>query len=58
MFKIIYLPTGDVRSTHSTIESVELAMQVCETVPPTHEVVEVSDLPDDLTVETTFEPES
>ena len=45
MFKIIYTPTGEIRSEHSTMESVNLALSVVETTPSTHEVVEVSDPP-------------
>ena len=47
MFKIIYTPTGDIRSEHSTMESVELALSIFETDPPTHEVIEVPDPPTD-----------
>jgi hypothetical protein len=47
MFKIIYTPTGDVRSEHSTMESVNLAMRVFETTPPTHRVDEFPDPPID-----------
>ena len=43
MFKIIYTPTGDVRSEHSTMESVNLALSVFETDPdetrPIEEVI-------------------
>jgi len=45
MFKIIYTPTGELRSEHSTMDSVNSALSVIETTPPTHEVVEVSDPP-------------
>jgi hypothetical protein len=47
MFKIIYTPTGDIRSEHSTIESVNAALQVFETTPSTHRVEEFPDPPID-----------
>jgi hypothetical protein len=45
MFKIIYIPTGEIRSEHSTMDSVSSALSVIETTPPTHEVVEMPDPP-------------
>jgi hypothetical protein len=47
MFKIIYTPTHEVRSEHSTIESANAALQVFETTPPTHRVEEFPDPPID-----------
>jgi hypothetical protein len=47
MFKIIYTPTNETRSEHSTIESVNAALQVFETTPSTHRVEEFPDPPID-----------
>jgi hypothetical protein len=47
MFKIIYTPSGTITSEHSTREAAENALEMVETIPSSHEIIEVADYEDD-----------
>jgi hypothetical protein len=51
MFKIIYKPSGTLVSEHATIEDAELALVIAETVPSSHEIIEIPD--EEITLEET-----
>lgn len=49
MFNIVYTPSGTVVSQYATIEDAQLALAIVETNPPSHELVEVPDVAEEVT---------